>query len=261
MTQPSEQQPAGSNPDFPKRPSLSGKFPVPSLRHRQNKLTDKACNEEELLKRKNFILKLAKALLAFGAPSHRIESQLAAAAEILGVSAEFVHLPNIVIVSVRCLESGSTRTHFVRATGRVALSSLHKVHQIYRDVLHDGMSAEAATAALRQLLRSSPIYPLYQRCIFAFICASIICGLSFGGSIFDMWVSGACAGVLQYLGLNAANKSSMYANVYEISVSIVVAFVARGLGRIRGSIFCYNAIASAGIVLILPGFTIRKNIA
>ena len=41
----------------------------------------------ELAKRKKFILKLAKALLAFGAPSHRIESQLAAAAEILGVTA------------------------------------------------------------------------------------------------------------------------------------------------------------------------------
>lgn len=41
----------------------------------------------EIGKRRKFILKLAKALLAFGAPSHRIESQLAAAATILGVSA------------------------------------------------------------------------------------------------------------------------------------------------------------------------------
>lgn len=45
---------------------------------------------------------------------------------------------------------------------------------------------------------------------------------------------------------------------FRISVSIVVAFVARGLSSIRGSIFCYNAIASAGVVLILPGFTICK---
>ncbi|KAF8745084.1 hypothetical protein AX14_010556 [Amanita brunnescens Koide BX004] len=157
---------------------------------------------------------------------------------------------------MRCTESGSTRTHFVRATGRVALTSLHKVHQIYRDVLHDGMTAREGSDALRELLRSPPIYPLYLRCVFAFICASIICVLSFGGSILDMWISGTCAGVLQYLGLNAASKSSMYANVYEISVSIVVAFVARGLSSIRGSIFCYNAIASAGVVLILPGFTI-----
>ena len=116
---------------------------------------------------------------------------------------------------MRYSESGSARTHFVRATGRVALTSLHKVHQIYRDVLHDGMTARDGSDALRALLRSPPIYPLYVRCVFAFICASIICVLSFGGSILDMWISGTCAGVLQYLGLNAASKSSMYANVYE----------------------------------------------
>ncbi|KAF8349736.1 hypothetical protein F5887DRAFT_942173 [Amanita rubescens] len=241
----------------PAKRSLSRSiFSFRSFISKPRSLIAKSNNTEEIAKRRKFILRLAKALLAFGAPSHRIESQLTAAATILGVSAEFVHLPNIVIVSMRCTETGSSRTHFVRATGRVALTSLHKVHQIYRDVLHDGMTAQAGSDALKELLRSPPIYPLYVRCIFAFICASIICVLSFGGSILDMWISGTCAGVLQYLGLNAASKSSMYANVYEISVSIVVAFVARGLSSIRGSVFCYNAIASAGVVLILPGFTI-----
>lgn len=189
--------------------------------------------DTEVTKRRKFILKLAKALLSFGAPSHRIESQLAAASEILDAQAgssyaclpsglypirpstEFVHLPNIIIVTIRNGDTRSTRTYFVRATGRIALTSLHKVHLIYRDVLHDNMGAEAGTDALRQLLRSPPIYSLTMRCGLAFICASIICVLSFGGSILDMWVSGACACVLQYLGLNAANKSSMYANVYE----------------------------------------------
>ncbi|KAF8898920.1 hypothetical protein BD779DRAFT_1486237 [Infundibulicybe gibba] len=213
-------------------------------------------NPEEVTKRRKFILKLAKALLSFGAPSHRIESQLAAASEILDAQAEFVHLPNIIIVTIRNGGTTSTRTYFVRATGRIALTSLHKVHLIYRDVLHDKMGAEAGTNALRAVLRAPPIYPLLIRCALAFICASIICVLSFGGSITDMWISGACACCLQYLGLNAANKSSMYANVYEISVSIIVAFVARGLSNIPGNIFCYSAVSSAGVVVILPGFTV-----
>jgi uncharacterized membrane protein YjjP (DUF1212 family) len=86
---------------------------------------------------------------------------------------------------------------------------------IYRDVLHGNMGAAAGTDALRQLLQTPPIYPLVYRCALAFVCASIICVLAFGGSPLDMWISGACACTLQYLGLNAANKSSMYANVYE----------------------------------------------
>lgn len=119
------------------------------------------------------------------------------------------------MVSIRNDDTPATRTYFVRSRGRIALTALHKVHQIYRDVLHDNIGAEAGTDALRQILRSPPIYSLEWRCFFAFVCASIICGLSFGGSILDMWISGACACALQYLGLNAANKSSMYANVYE----------------------------------------------
>jgi uncharacterized membrane protein YjjP (DUF1212 family) len=165
--------------------------------------------------RRNFVLKLAKALLSYGAPSHRIESQLAAASKILDAQANFVHIPNIIIVTLGNGGTRTVRTHFVRAGGRIALTSLHKVHLIYRDVLHDKMGAEAGTEALKKLLRAPPIYPLIVRCALAFVCASIICVLAFGGSLVDMWVSGACACVLQYLGLNAAAKSSMYANVYE----------------------------------------------
>ncbi|KAF9447802.1 DUF1212-domain-containing protein [Macrolepiota fuliginosa MF-IS2] len=151
---------------------------------------------------------------------------------------------------------GAARTYFVRSKGRIALTSLHRVHMVYRDVLHDKMGAQEGIDTLRKILRAPPIYPLKFRCFLAFICSSIICVLSFGGSAVDMFISGICASILQYLGLSAANKSSMYANVYEISVSIFVAFVARGLGSLPGHVFCYSAISSAGVVLILPGFTV-----
>ncbi|KAJ6519652.1 hypothetical protein C8R45DRAFT_29694 [Mycena sanguinolenta] len=208
--------------------------------------------------RRKFILKLAKALMTFGAPSHRIESQLIAASKILDAQAEFVQLPNLIIVTIRNGSTASTRTYFVRARGRIALSRLNAVHHVYRKVLHDKLSAEAGTDRLRDLLTSPPVYKLWTRCFFSFTCASILCVLSFGGSFLDMWISGCCAAVLQYLGLNAANKSSMYANVYEISVTIIVAFVARGLSNINvsGNLFCYSAISSAGVVVILPGFTV-----
>lgn len=39
-------------------------------------------------------------------------------------------------------------------------------------------------------------------------------------------------------------------------MSIIVSFVARSLSSIPGRLFCYSSISSAGVVLILPGFTI-----
>lgn len=44
---------------------------------------------------------------------------------------------------------------------------------------------------------------------------------------------------------------------HRISIAIIVSFVSRALSTIPGDLFCYNAISAAGIVLILPGFTIR----
>jgi uncharacterized membrane protein YjjP (DUF1212 family) len=168
-----------------------------------------------LSRRRKFILRLAKALLSYGAPSHRIESQLAAACKILSVTAQLAYLPNIILVSFTDDDTRTAELHFVRSGGRIALSALHDVHDVYRQVLRDQVSAGDGAAALDKILRAPPLYPLIVRCLLAFVCASVICPLAFGGSFLDMWVSGTCACVLQYLGLQAAAKSSVYANVYE----------------------------------------------
>ena len=163
----------------------------------------------------NFILILAQALLTFGAPSHRIESQLESAANILKISVSFIHLPGLIIANLMDRGTMVSETRFVRASGRIALTALHRVHLVYRDVLHDKVGVREGTDRLRKLLRARPIYPIWVRCIYAFTCASIICTTAFGGSLLDMFISGASAFVLQFLGLRVATKSAMYANVYE----------------------------------------------
>ncbi|KZT30722.1 DUF1212-domain-containing protein [Neolentinus lepideus HHB14362 ss-1] len=194
--------------------------------------------------------------MSYGAPSHRIESQLQAASRILEVGSEFVHLPNLTIVS---FNDGGTRafeTHFVRASGKIALTALHKVHLVYRDVLHDKVGVEAGTATLRKILRAPPRYNLAFRCALSFVSATILCSLAFGGSFVDMLVGGAASSILQFLGLQAAAKSAIYANVYEISVSILMSFIARGLSTVSNDIFCFSPIVSTGVASVLPGFVI-----
>lgn len=172
-------------------------------------------NPADYVARQKFVLRLAKALLSFGAPSHRIESQLGSAGEILDMHVAFVHLPGLIMVTFLDSDTRTSETHFVRAGGRVALTALHRVHAVYRDVLHDKIGATEGCEQLKRILQARPLYDIWTRCLLAFFCASIICVLSFGGSIVDMFVSGLSASVLQYLGLNAAAKSSIYANVYE----------------------------------------------
>lgn len=165
--------------------------------------------------RQEFLLKLARALMTFGAPSHRIESQLVAAARILEVEAEFIHLPGIIISSFGDQDLGCSETHFIKCGGRLSLGALHKVHLIYRSVVHDEISAKQATEQLDTLLLAPPPYKKLFRCFLGFCLAALICPLAFGGSFVDMWIAGLAAFFLSYLQLQVAEKSALYANVFE----------------------------------------------
>src|SRR5882724_125816 len=80
-----------------------------------------------MVQRQTFILRLAKALMYFGAPSHRIESQLISVSRTLEVDPQFVHMPSIVICSFGDQETRTSETHFVKASGRLMLGKLHNV--------------------------------------------------------------------------------------------------------------------------------------
>ncbi|KAG5634310.1 hypothetical protein H0H81_002462 [Sphagnurus paluster] len=175
-------------------------------------------NVTSMINRQEFLIKLAKALMTFGAPSHRIESQLVAAARILEVEAEFIHLPSVIICSFGDQELGCSETHFVKCGGRLSLGALHKVHLIYRSVVHDEISAKRATADLESLLNAPPLYPIWCRCILAFSLSALICPLAFGGSFLDLWIAGAGAFVLSILQLNVASKSVLYANGFGLQI-------------------------------------------
>ncbi len=165
--------------------------------------------------RQGFLLKLARALMTFGAPSHRIESQLVAAARILEVEAEFIHLPGVIICSFGDQEQGCSNTHFIKCNGRLSLGALHKVHLIYRSVVHDETSAEKAADHLEALLTAPPLYGNLFRSSLAFFLSALICPLAFGGSFVDMWIAGCSAFVLSVLQLCIVSKSALYANVFE----------------------------------------------
>ncbi|WVQ96776.1 hypothetical protein IAU59_003883 [Kwoniella sp. CBS 9459] len=208
----------------------------------------------DILTRQQFVLKLAKALMTFGAPSHRIESQLSATALVLEIDAQFVHFPSIVIASFGDMDTRTSETHFVKAGGGLELGKLHKVHSVYKAVVHDEMDAAEGTRQIHALLKAPMEYNLWQRMLLAFLCSGLIAPVGFGGSLVDGLASGCLGILLSFMQLHVASKSAMYSNIFEISIATVVSFTARGLSTT--GIFCYQAVASAGVVLILPGYTI-----
>lgn len=161
------------------------------------------------------MLKLAKALMTFGAPSHRIESQLAATALVLEIDAQFIHFPSIVIASFGDVDTRTSETHFVKAPGGLDLGKLHRVHNIYKAVVHDELDAAEGTKRIHTLLKAPMEYNLWQRMIIAFLCSGIIGPLGFGGSFIDGIASGVLGILLSFMQLHVASKSAMYSNIFE----------------------------------------------
>ncbi|KAH9832935.1 DUF1212-domain-containing protein [Rhodofomes roseus] len=213
--------------------------------------------------RMDFVVMLAEALSKFGAPSHRIEGQLAAACKILGLRCTFVHLPTVIICEFGDHTGPLTdnrRCHVVDRRGQLSLGALHEVHQTYRQVVHDEISAKTGLIRLRSLMEAKPIYNVYCQGTFAVLLAIVICPLAFGGSLLDMWVAGGGALLLFLVQSTVATKcGTFYSNVWNILVTCVISFVARALGNIRDEMFCWTSISSAGIVGILPGFLILSS--
>ncbi|KAI0090203.1 hypothetical protein BDY19DRAFT_887675 [Irpex rosettiformis] len=207
-----------------------------------------------------FLMTFARALLSFGAPSHRMESQLMAAARILQVDAEFTHMPGLIMASFGDEETKSSQMHFAKCGSRVSLVKLHKLHKIYRQVVHDEISARRATEMLEEMLETGPMFPLWLRSLLVYSIGGLICPLAFGGSFVDMWLAGTSSLFLFLIqAFIASRQSVIYANVYEILSVIAVSFLARGLSTIRSQIFCYAAISSAGVVTVLPGYLILTS--
>jgi uncharacterized membrane protein YjjP (DUF1212 family) len=107
-----------------------------------------------------FILLLSEALMKFGAPSHRIESQLNSVGTLLGIKTQVFHMPGVTIVSFENHRTNppSSDTYFVKSSTKIDLGRLHDVHALYKGVVHYEKRADDASKELKALLKKSPIY-------------------------------------------------------------------------------------------------------
>ena len=169
----------------------------------------------DVMTRQDFIMKLAKALMVFGAPSHRVESQLSATALVLEIDAQFIHLPSIVICCFGDQDTNTSETHFIKASGGLDLGKLHRVHNVYKAVMHDEIDAGEGTKKIHELLKAPSIYGLWARIVLSFLSSAIIAPMGFGGSFIDGIAAGCLGVLLSFWQLHVASKSSMYSNIFE----------------------------------------------
>lgn len=216
----------------------------------------------DVLQRQRFILRLGRALMLFGAPSHRLEEYLKMTARVLEIDGQFLYMPGCMLVAFGDATTHTSETKLIRCVQGLNLTKLDATHIIYKEVVHDLMGLEEASAHIDNLLKSRNVYPWWLTTIF-FALASVSIGcFSFGANWRDIPILFLLGGMVGFLQNWAQPRSELYANVFEVTSSIIVSFVSRGFGSIPRTAndgkpyFCFPAIAQGSLALILPGYII-----
>ncbi|KAH9895599.1 DUF1212-domain-containing protein [Cubamyces lactineus] len=207
----------------------------------------------EIVARQEFILKLARAMMMFGGPTHRLQAQIQAAGKVLDTPLSCMYLPDVMLISFEDQSTATSNIKFIRQGSSLDIGKLQEAHKLYWKVIHDEFSVKDASVELDELMRRPPLYKNWQIILIGGACSASICSVSFNGSFIDSLASFPLGCLLIIIQLFAA-RNELYSNVFEITVATIFSFIAAALSSAK--YFCYSAIASASIVLILPGFIV-----
>jgi len=214
-----------------------------------------------ILKRQQYLVKMCRALMLFGAPTHRLEEYLATTAKVLEINSQFLYIPGCMIISFDDLLTHTAEVKIVRTAQGVNLGKLKDTHDIYKEVLHDVISLDEALSKLDDIINAKDYHPVWLNVIMYGLASVAVSGF-FKARWIDMPVILVLGSLLGFLQLVVAPLSKTYSTVFEISAAILMTCVSRALGSIRGgNLFCFSALTQSSIAMILPGwvrFTTRS---
>lgn len=211
----------------------------------------------ETLSRQRYVVKLCRALMLYGAPTHRLEEYLRATSRVLEVDANFLYIPGCMIISFDDASTHTTEVKLIKSPHGVDLGLLQDVHEIYKNVVHDVIGVEEATQDIQDIMTGKKKHnPWFL--VFVYGLASACVGpFAFQARLIDLPICFALGCVLGFLQLIVAPRSELYSNVFEVSAAVLTSFLARAFGSIRGGeLFCFSALAQSSIALILPGYLV-----
>ncbi|KAI0451499.1 hypothetical protein F5B21DRAFT_379561 [Xylaria acuta] len=217
-------------------------------------------NIAQTLSRQKYIIKMCKALMMYGAPTHRLEEYLTMTARVLEIDGQFLYLPGCMIISFDDKQTHTTEVKIVRTNQGIDLGKLKDIHEIYKNVLHDIYGVDEAMDKLSAIMTAKDKFHPWIRVLVFGLASAFVAPFAFGGRWIDLpicFLLGSMVGALQII---VAPKSALYNNLFEISATILTSFLARAFGSIGGgNLFCFSALAQSSIALILPGWFVLSS--
>ncbi|KAJ5888599.1 hypothetical protein N7495_008640 [Penicillium taxi] len=217
----------------------------------------------EIISRQRYIMQLCRALMRYGAPTHRLEEYMTMTARVLEVQGQFLYLPGCMLMSFDDPTTRTAEVKLVRIVQGVDLGRLADTHNVYKNVVHDLIGVEEATQELDEIMQRKPRFNKWIVVLMYGLASTAVGPFAFEARPIDMpiiFLLGCLVGLMQHV---LAPRSVLYSNVFEVTAAIITSFLARALGSIeitrhgeKERLFCFSALAQAPIALILPGFMV-----
>ncbi|PRQ70737.1 Protein of unknown function (DUF1212)-domain containing protein [Rhodotorula toruloides] len=207
-----------------------------------------------IIERQEFILKLARAFMMFGAPSHRLEAQLQATARVLELPhCACLYLPGCMLVNFGDPATFTSDIRFLKQASGLDIGKLKATYWIYHKVIRDKMSVGKGSTSLDDLMTSPPKYGLLHHVVVGGLAGAFIMPSAFYGSFIDCLVAIPLGSLLVVVQVFLA-RNDMYSSLFEIVIACINAVIAGALSYTGH--FCFYSVAAGSIVLILPGFIV-----
>lgn len=248
-------------------PGVHGPAPMtPKERKKQKRKSAKdvklTVHIAAMLARQQYIMQLCRALMKYGAPTHRLEEYMRMTSNVLDVNAQFLYIPGCMFMSFDDPLTRTAEVKIIRVVQGLDLSRLAETHNVYKKVVHDIISIEEATQDLDQIMQRKPRYNRWLLVILTGLASVTVGPYSFSARPIDLpiiFVLGCLVGFMQHI---LAPASATYSNVLEVSAAILTSFLSRAFGSIQHNgerVFCFAAMAQSSIAMILPGFAVLSS--
>lgn len=220
-----------------------------------------------IITRQRYLMTLCRAMMRFGAPSHRLEEYMMLTAQVLDLHAQFLYLPGTMIMSFDDLTTRTTEVKLVRVAQGVDLARLEDTQNIYKNLVHDKITVDEAINELDDVINRAAKYPTWFVVLCYGFASTAVGPFAFEARPIDMPITFFLGCLLGLLQLVFAPRSSLYSNVFEVLATILTSFLSRAFGSIRAGVvdgvqqyhFCFSAMAQSSIALILPGFLVLSS--
>ena len=196
-----------------------------------------------------FLLRLGRAMHAYGYSAEQLERALMAMAARLGLEGQFFTTPTSILAAIGPLPR--QRTFLIRTEpGTIDLGKLDELDALQNGVLERRLTPAEGLARVEALIVRPGLYGPAAR-IAAAALASASSSVFLGGSARDAAFSGIVGGIVGAAGV-AIDPAVASARLYESAMACLAWLLAAAMAKYLGPISQAN-VALSGIVAHLPG--------